>query len=240
MKYLSLCSGIEAASVGFPAEWEAVAFSEIDPFACAVLKHRFPDVPNWGDMTKYESWPDTAIELICGGTPCQSFSIAGLRKGLDDERGNLMLTFGHILAKYRPRWFVWENVPGVLSSGEGRDFASFLGLVTGQSVEPPEDGWRNSGFLSGIESAYGIALCLTLNTREAPSIRGLSLKDEGVCSLSDILETGDVPQRYYLTPKACQGILRRAEKRGKELPALLKAALESVATQTQATETEED
>ena len=80
---------------------------------------------------------------------------------------------------------------------------------------------------------------LTLNLREAPTILGLSLKDEGVCSLSDILETGDVPQRYYLTPKACRGILRRAEKRGKELPGLLKAALESVATRTQATETEE-
>lgn len=157
MKYLSVCSGIEAASVGFPKTWEPVAFSEIDPFPCAVLKHRFPNVPNWGDMTKYDEWPDVSIELICGGTPCQSFSIAGLRKGLDDERGNLMLTFGHILGKYRPTWFVWENVPGVLSSNAGRDFASFLGLVTGQVIEPPADGWRTGGAISGIGSAYGIA-----------------------------------------------------------------------------------
>lgn len=157
MRYLSLCSGIEAASVGFPSDWEPIAFSEIDPFPSAVLKHRFPDVPNWGDMTKFSEWPYVPIDLICGGTPCQSFSVAGLRKGLDDARGNLMLTFGHILGKYRPTWFVWENVPGVLSSDEGRDFASFLGLVTGQLVEPPEDGWRTAGAISGIDSAYGIA-----------------------------------------------------------------------------------
>jgi len=158
MNYLSVCSGIEAASVAWHGlGWSPVAFSEIEAFPSAVLKHRFPDTPNWGDMTKYEKWPDAPIDLICGGTPCQSFSVAGLRKGLDDERGNLMLTFGHILAKYRPRWFVWENVPGVLSSDGGRDFASFLGLVTGQSIEPPTDGWRNSGAISGIDSAYGIA-----------------------------------------------------------------------------------
>ncbi len=89
---------------------------------------------------------------------CQSFSIAGLRKGLRDPRGNLMLTFGSVLAKYRPRWFIWENVPGVLSSHGGRDFAAFLGLVTGQKVEVPPDGkWRRAGAISGIDSAYGIA-----------------------------------------------------------------------------------
>ena len=159
MRFLSLCSGIEAASVAWtPLGWEAVAFSEIDPFPSAVLAHRFPDVPNLGDMTKYEKWPEfESIDLICAGTPCQSFSQAGLRKGLDDPRGNLMLTFGHILAKYRPKWFVWENVPGVLSSNIGRDFAAFLGLVTGQSVEPPKDGWRKAGCLSGIDSAYGVS-----------------------------------------------------------------------------------
>ena len=247
MKYLSVCSGIEAASVAWHGlGWSPVAFSEIEPFPCHVLTHRFgasrpvnmpePDdvnivssglfyiecirqsldqsvvvglvafrrladvlsirqerinaiiavaelpeqgkVKNLGDMTKFEEWADgcicngsrdnsiycqtcgglnVPIDLICGGTPCQSFSVAGLRKGLDDERGNLMLTFGHILAKYRPRWFIWENVPGVLSSDAGRDFASFLGLVTGQAIEPPADGWRNSGAISGIDSAYGIA-----------------------------------------------------------------------------------
>lgn len=130
MKYLSVCSGIEAASAAWmPLGWKPVAFSEIEPFPCSVLAHHHPDVPNWGDMTRFEEWPDESIDLLCGGTPCQSFSVAGLRKGLADPRGNLMLTFGAIAAKYRPRWLVWENVPGVLSSNGGRDFGSFLGLL---------------------------------------------------------------------------------------------------------------
>ncbi|CAB3850539.1 hypothetical protein LMG26846_01970 [Achromobacter insuavis] len=130
MRFLSVCSGIEAASVAWnPLGWKAVAFSEIEPFPCAVLAHHYPDTPNWGDMTKYKEWPDVSIDLLCGGTPCQSFSVAGLRKGLDDPRGNLMLTFGAIAAKYRPKWLVWENVPGVLSSNKGRDFGAFLGML---------------------------------------------------------------------------------------------------------------
>ncbi|MNV17598.1 Modification methylase HpaII [compost metagenome] len=158
MRFLSVCSGIEAASVAWnPLGWKAVAFSEIEPFPCAVLAHHYPDTPNWGDMTKYKEWPDVAIDLLCGGTPCQSFSVAGLRKGLDDPRGNLMLTFGAIAAKYRPKWLVWENVPGVLSSNGGQDFASFLGLLTGQVVKVPAGGWSNSGIVSGIRDAYGVA-----------------------------------------------------------------------------------
>ncbi|WP_394065384.1 DNA cytosine methyltransferase [Alcaligenes sp. WGS1538] len=130
MRFLSVCSGIEAASVAWnPLGWRAVAFSEIEPFPCAVLAHHYPDIPNWGDMTKFQEWPDEPIDLLCGGTPCQSFSVAGLRKGLDDPRGNLMLTFGAIAAKYRPRWLVWENVPGVLSSNRGRDFGAFLRML---------------------------------------------------------------------------------------------------------------
>lgn len=130
MRFLSVCSGIEAASVAWnPLGWKAVALSEIEPFPCAVLAHHYPDTPNWGDMTKYKEWPDVAIDLLCGGTPCQSFSVAGLRKGLDDPRGNLMLTFGAIAAKYRPKWLVWENVPGVLSSNKGKDFGTFLGML---------------------------------------------------------------------------------------------------------------
>lgn len=130
MRFLSVCSGIEAASVAWnPLGWKAVAFSEIEPFPCAVLTHHYPDTPNWGDMTKFQEWPNEPIDLLCGGTPCQSFSVAGLRKGLDDPRGNLMLTFGAIAAKYRPKWLVWENVPGVLSSNGGRDFGTFLGML---------------------------------------------------------------------------------------------------------------
>ncbi len=130
MKFGSVCSGIEAASAAWnPLGWRAAFLSEIDPFASAVLAHHHPTVPNLGDMTKYKDWPDATIDVLCGGTPCQSFSNAGLRAGLDDPRGQLMLTFGAIAARYRPRWLVWENVPGVLSSSGGRDFGAFLGLL---------------------------------------------------------------------------------------------------------------
>jgi DNA (cytosine-5)-methyltransferase 1 len=127
MKYLSVCSGIEAATVAWHhLGWQPIAFSEIEPFPSAVLAHHYPNVPNLGDMTKFEEWNLEAIDLLVGGTPCQSFSVAGLRKGLADPRGNLMLTFLAIAQRQRPRWIVWENVPGVLSSNGGRDFGTFL------------------------------------------------------------------------------------------------------------------
>jgi DNA (cytosine-5)-methyltransferase 1 len=129
MRYLSVCSGIEAASVAWHhLGWEPVGFSEIEPFPSAVLAHRFPAVPNYGDMTKLQEWPiePGTIDILVGGTPCQSFSVAGLRKGLEDPRGNLMLTYLAIAARFKPRWVVWENVPGVLSSSGGRDFGTFL------------------------------------------------------------------------------------------------------------------
>jgi len=188
MNYLSVCSGIEAATVGWHSlGWKPVAFSEIEKFPCSALAHHYHDVPNWGDMTKFKEWPNacvcrelghaekgesgtsssmevarrrnsnanqngrkriderrsigglcgtvkgvcnecggTIVDVLVGGTPCQSFSVAGLRKGLADPRGNLMLTYLAIAAKYSPEWLVWENVPGVLSSNGGRDFASLL------------------------------------------------------------------------------------------------------------------
>jgi DNA (cytosine-5)-methyltransferase 1 len=139
VKYLSVCSGIEAASVAWhPLGWAPWAFSEIDPFPCAVLAHHYGSnlpgeplatngVPNLGDMTKFREWPDAAIDLLVGGTPCQDYSVAGKRAGMAGERGQLTLTFLEIAARYRPTWIVWENVPGVLSSNKGRDFATFLG-----------------------------------------------------------------------------------------------------------------
>ena len=129
MKYLSLCSGIEAATVAWhPLGWEAVAYSEIERFPSELLAHHYPNTPNLGDMTKFKEWTNVSnVDLLVGGTPCQSFSVAGLRKGLDDPRGNLMLTYLAIAKQYRPNWLVWENVPGVLSSNGGRDFGSFLG-----------------------------------------------------------------------------------------------------------------
>jgi DNA (cytosine-5)-methyltransferase 1 len=132
MNYLSVCSGIEAATVAWDGMgWNPLAFSEIEKFPSEVLKHHYPTVPNFGDMTKFKEWDFGAnrLDLLVGGTPCQSFSVAGLRKGLEDPRGNLALVYCGILDKFRPKWFVWENVQGVLSSNGGRDFGSFLGAL---------------------------------------------------------------------------------------------------------------
>ena len=132
MRYLSVCSGIEAASVAWePLGWEPVAFSEIDPFASAVLATRFPHVPNFGDLEQHEAWniEPGSIGVLVGGTPCQSFSIAGLRGGIEDARGNLALVYARMARKLRPRWVIWENVPGVLSAGDGRDFGSIVGAL---------------------------------------------------------------------------------------------------------------
>jgi DNA (cytosine-5)-methyltransferase 1 len=131
LKYGSVCSGVEAATVawhdlGFEPQW----FSEVDAFPSAVLQHHYPNVPNHGDMTKFKEWNnDKTIDLLVGGTPCQSFSVAGLRKGLSDPRGNLMLTYLAMADRFKPKWLVWENVPGVLSSNGGRDFGTFIGAL---------------------------------------------------------------------------------------------------------------
>ena len=131
MRYGSVCSGVEAATVAWHSlGWKPQWFSEIEKFPSDVLQYHYPDVPNLGDMTKFKEWPhDRSIDLLVGGTPCQSFSVAGLRKGLTDPRGNLMLTYLAIAAQYQPNWLVWENVPGVLSSNKGRDFGTFLGAL---------------------------------------------------------------------------------------------------------------
>jgi DNA (cytosine-5)-methyltransferase 1 len=131
MKYLSVCSGVEAATVAWhPLGWDPIGYAEIETFPSAVLSHHYPTVPNLGDITKYKEWNiNGTVELLVGGTPCQAFSVAGLRKGLEDPRGNLTLVYTGILDRFKPKWFVWENVPGVLSSSGGRDFGSFLGAV---------------------------------------------------------------------------------------------------------------
>ena len=126
MRYGSVCSGIEAATVAWnPLGWEPAWFCEIDPFPSAVLRHHYPEVPNHGDFTKLER--PAAIDLLVGGTPCQDFSVAGLRAGIDGERGQLTLEFLRLVQRTEPRWLVWENVPGVLSANGGRAFGAFVG-----------------------------------------------------------------------------------------------------------------
>ena len=128
MRYVSIFSGVEAATLAWePLGWEPVAFSEIEPFPCAVLAERWPDVPNLGDVTKVD-WKKEihgAVDLVVGGSPCQSFSIAGKREGLKGASG-LMFEYIRAVREIRPRWFLWENVPGALSSENGEAFRQLL------------------------------------------------------------------------------------------------------------------
>lgn len=130
MRYLSLFSGVEAATLAWsPLGWEPMAFAEIDPFPCAVLAYRFPGVPNLGDVSKVD-WEEFerdrgCPDVVVGGSPCQSFSIAGKREGLEGASG-LMWEFVRACDQLRPRWVVWENVPGALSSSGGEDFRCLL------------------------------------------------------------------------------------------------------------------
>lgn len=127
-RYASIFSGVEAATLAWePLGWEPVAFSEIEPFPCAVLAERWPDVPNLGDITKID-WKDKidgAIDLVVGGSPCQSFSVAGKREGLKGASG-LMFEYIRCVQELRPRWFLWENVPGALTSEDGGAFGQLL------------------------------------------------------------------------------------------------------------------
>lgn len=135
IRYISLFSGIEAASCAWePLGWEPVAFSEIEPFPCAVLAERFPDVPNLGDITEID-WKEVLerygnVDLIVGGSPCQSFSVAGKREGLSGE-SRLMFEYIRAVQEVRPRWFVWENVPGALTSEGGAAFGQLLREMDG-------------------------------------------------------------------------------------------------------------
>ena len=164
MRFGSVCSGIEAASVAWhPLGWTAAWLAEIEPFPSAVLAHHYPNVPNLGDMTALPKrillGEVEAPDLFCGGTPCQAFSVAGLRRSLDDERGNLSLTFCEIadaidhvrgMRGQQPAVIFWENVPGVLSTADNA-FGCFLAGLAGEDdpLQPPGAKWSNSGCVYG-------------------------------------------------------------------------------------------
>lgn len=167
MRFLSICSGIEAASVAFhPLGWQALAFAEIEPFPCSLLAHHYPGVPNLGDLTRWREWnPDllAQVDVLCGGTPCQAFSVAGLRGSLSDERGNLTLTFCHLFDEIDrirhlhgrpPVVCLWENVPGVLNTDDNA-FGHFLAGLAGEDVPltPPGSRWTDAGYVRGPKRA---------------------------------------------------------------------------------------
>lgn len=164
MRFGSVCSGVEAASLAFnPLGMQAAWFSEIEPFPCALLEQRFPNVPNLGDMTtppaRILSGEVEAPDLFCGGTPCQAFSVAGLRRSLDDYRGNLSLVFCEIAnaidtirtrLRKRPVTIFWENVPGVLNTKDNA-FGCFLAGLSGADapLSPGAGRWPSAGYVAG-------------------------------------------------------------------------------------------
>ncbi len=166
MRYATLCSGIEAPTVAwtqpgkwydkpaaFAKPWEPVFFSEIEPFPCAVLKHHYSNVPNLGNMLEYDNWPSeltTNLDVLFAGCPCQAFSHMGLRAGVADPRGNLTLAFVQAVKKWKPKWTIFENVPGILSSKDNA-FGQLLGGLCGEDEACPMPGsrWPNQGVVSG-------------------------------------------------------------------------------------------
>lgn len=202
--------------------------SEIEPFPIRVTTKRLPFMKHYGDVSKMNGAKIEPVDIITFGSPCQDMSIAGRREGLDGSRSSLFYEAVRIVKEMRcktngryPRYIVWENVPGAFSSNKGADFQSVLEevcSVKGYEIHTPrpekwpapEKSWQ---MISVSHGGY-----LMRSTGEFPNA-------ENVSTLSQILQAG-VPEKYYLSPKACLGILRRASVRGKELPELLKKALE--------------
>lgn len=180
MRFLSVCSGIEAASVAWnPLGWKAVAFSEIEPFPCAVLAHHYPDTPNWGDMTKHKEWPDVPIDLLCGGPP------ASLSASQDSEKDWMT----RVATSCSPLVPLLQSIAP--SGWYGRTSPASCRATKGGILAPSSGCWANSGMGSPTEF-------LTLSSLEYPS-------DAVVCSLSDVLETGEVPQRFFFERHGLSG-----------------------------------
>lgn len=214
---------LAGALAGIKTLWAA----EIEPSCIAVTRNHFPDVEHLGSVTDIDSAKIPPVDIITFGSPCQDLSVAGKQAGLDGERSGLFNEAIRIIYEMReatngryPTFAIWENVPGAFNSNKGHDFLQVLRQITKADIPMPECGkWAKSGMVQcgGCKSLGGSS---TLNIGECP-------KEENASFLSQILEVF-VPTKYYLAPKACLGILRRAERRGKELPPMLRQALESV------------
>ena len=207
--------------------------SEVEAFPIRVTKIHFPEIEHLGDITRVDGKNIPPVDIICGGSPCQDLSVAGKRKGLSGERSGLFMEQVRIVKEMRdadgtrgisddlrrPRYMVWENVPGAFSSAAGEDFRAVLHEIIriadcSCDVPRPDTGrWESA--------AAWLGECWTLNTGESPSVAVESF-------LWQILEDSP-PQRYYLSQKACRGILERVKARGKKLPEQLLWALKKQA-----------
>lgn len=210
--------------------------SEIEKFPCEVTAKRFPNMKQLGDITKINGREIEPVDIIAGGSPCQDLSVAGQRAGLGGERSGLFMEQIRVIKEMRdetskranepvrPRYAVWENVPGAFSSNKGEDFRVVLEefcKVKDERANVPRPLGGGGGNLAGVSWETGIpwlGASSMLNFGECPNV----VEESG---LWQILEA-NVPQKYFLSETACLGVLRRAERRGKELPTILKTALE--------------
>ncbi|NJR24514.1 MAG: DNA cytosine methyltransferase [Richelia sp. CSU_2_1] len=235
LRVATLCSGIGAPEVAFK-DCEFVFAAEIDPFASAVLAHHYPNVPNLGDITKIDGrqWRGK-VDLLIGGPPCQAFSMAGERKSLDDERGQLTFEYVRLLDQIQPSVAVYENVKGLLSDKQNA-WGKFLALVAsgGGELQPPGRRWGNAGLVVGSKRAIAWRV---LNAQHF----GLAQRRSRVYAvIVDPRNLGRLVARHpdltiedwhksreklFLSPKSRSGILRRANRRGKKLDPLLEEAL---------------
>lgn len=225
MRYVSFFSGIEMASLAFePLGWEPVAFAEVDPFACAVLAHHYPHVPNLGDVTKITDKQIANlgnIDLFVMGFPCQDVSNAGLRKGLKNDDGTptrtglffdamRLVRAGH--RRCGARWLIGENVPGLYSSNAGRDFATVVGEIVGSTFGVPGEGWQDTGAAAGPR---GMVEWCMLDSQW----RGLAQRRERVFFVADFGDWADRPpvllERESLSgdPPACVAARQRPAAR---------------------------
>ena len=222
----SLFSGIGGFEVA--ASWYGVKClwqSEIEPWAVELLNARFPDVRQLGDVCDINGAEIPPVDIVTFGSPCQDMSIAGAREGLDGSQSRLFYEAIRVIREMRentngkyPAFAVWENVPGAFTSNKGMDFRTVLEEITETEIPMPKSGrWANSGVVRGGQPMLHGA-SWTPNIGECPN-------EERESTLWQILEV-NAPEKYYLSPRACQGILRRAAARGKELPKVLKTALE--------------
>lgn len=237
MKLGSLFDGsgtcpLAAAMCGIEPVWA----SEIEPYPIRVTKKNFPGMKHLGDIAKIKGNEIEPVDVITFGSPCQDLSIAGNRAGIKDgKRSSLFFEAIRIIKEMRaetngryPTFAVWENVPGAFSSNKGRDFLAvlraFAKAAQGAGADVPEPNekqgklqWSKDGCIMG--DGWSVAWrMLDANIGECP-------KDASESTLWQILQA-DAPEKYYLSARACKGILRRAERRGKELPQILREALE--------------
>lgn len=213
-------SGIDTGCTIKPL-WAA----EVEPNCIDITRYRFKDVMHVGSVTELKGDEIQPVDIITFGSPCQDLSIAGKRKGLKGNRSGLFIHAIRIIREMRlatngqyPTFIIWENVPGAFSSNGGEDFRAVLEKVTNANIPMPASGkWATAGMVRGGRLTQ-LGESLTLNIGEYPNV-------ENESTLSEILED-NVPEKYYLSPKACLGILRRAKNKGRKLPDNLRIALE--------------